>query len=52
MKMAKDLPINPRIIEQSAKATVKNLIDGIVELITNCDDSYKDLEREGHKVSG
>jgi hypothetical protein len=50
--MAKDLPINSRIVEQLAKATVKNLVDGIVELITNCDDSYKRLEEKGQKASG
>lgn len=50
--MAKILKINARIIEQLAKATVKNLIDGLVELITNSDDSYKRLEQAGHSVSG
>lgn len=50
--MAKDLPINPRIVELLSKATVKNLVDGIVELITNCDDSYKRLEEKRQKVSG
>lgn len=50
--MAKDVPINPRIVEQLSKATVKNLIDGIVELVTNCDDSYKTLEGEGQEVIG
>lgn len=50
--MAKDLQINPRIIEQLSKATVKNLVDGIVELVTNCDDSYKRLEDEGQEVGG
>lgn len=50
--MAKDLPINPRIIEQLAKATVKNLVDGIVELVTNSDDSYKRLEELGADIGG
>jgi hypothetical protein len=50
--MTKDLQINPRIVEQLSKATVKNLVDGIVELVTNCDDSYKRLEDEGQEVSG
>lgn len=50
--MAKDLPINSRIIEQLSKATVKNLVDGIVELITNSDDSYRRLEGKEEKVSG
>lgn len=50
--MAKDLPINPRIIEQMSKATIKNLIDGIVELVTNSDDSYKRIEQRGQTVEG
>jgi len=50
--MAKDLPINPRIVEQLAKTTVKTLVDGIVELVTNCDDSYRRLEGEGEVPSG
>lgn len=50
--MPKDLPINLKIVEQMAKATIKNLVDGTVELVTNCDDSYKRLEHEGHKAVG
>jgi len=50
--MAKELPIDSRIVEQLSKATVKNLVDGIVELVTNCDDSYKTLEEKGQKVNG
>jgi len=49
--MAKDLPIDSRIVEQMSKATIKNLIDGIVELVTNSDDSYKRLEGKGQNVS-
>lgn len=51
-KMAKDLPINPRIVEQLAKTTVKTSVDGIVELITNCDDSYRRLGEEEEVFSG
>ncbi len=50
--MAKELPIDARIVEQLAKATVKSLFDGIVELVTNSDDSYKRLEGQGKQVSG
>lgn len=49
--MAKELPINSRIVEQLAKATVKNMVDGIVELVTNCDDSYKRLEGKRQMTS-
>jgi len=50
--MARDLPINSRIVEQLAKATVKNIIDGLVELITNCDDSYSRIEGRGDTHNG
>ena len=50
--MAKDLPIDPRIVLLMSKATVKNLIDGIVELVTNSDDSYKRLEKKGYNKPG
>jgi hypothetical protein len=50
--MPKEVPINPRIVEQLAKATVKNLVDGIVELVTNCDDSYKKLKEKGTQAEG
>ncbi len=45
--MPKDLPIDLRIVELLAKATIKNLIDGIVELVTNSDDSYRRLSGKG-----
>jgi hypothetical protein len=35
-----------------SKATIKNLVDGIVELITNSDDSYIKLEEMGKKSPG
>jgi len=50
--VARDLPINARIVEQLAKATVKNIIDGLVELITNCDDSYSRMEGRGATHNG
>lgn len=45
--MPRDLPIDLRIVEILAKATIKSLIDGIVELVTNSDDSYRRLEENG-----
>lgn len=50
--MAKELPISPRIVPQLARVTVKSLIDGIVELVTNSDDSYKRLEDKGRESDG
>lgn len=45
--MPRDLPIDLRIVEILARATIKSLIDGIVELVTNSDDSYRRLEENG-----
>lgn len=50
--MAKLLPIKGRYIVQTAKGTVKNIIDGIVELVTNSDDGYKRLEADNKSVNG
>jgi len=50
--MAEYLPIDLRIVEQLAKATIKNIIDGIVELITNSDDSYKRIEERDGNCDG
>lgn len=50
--MAKSIPINRRVLSHLAKATIKNLIDAIVELVTNSDDSYKELEAAGKKIDG
>lgn len=50
--MAKDLPQNPRLTKQISDATIKNVIDGIVELVTNSDDSYRKLEKKGGKING
>jgi len=42
-----DLPIDARITLQLSYATIGYLYDAIVELVTNSDDSYKRLERDG-----
>ena len=47
-----ELPIDSRIVKQSAQATIRNLIDAVVELITNCDDSYRRLEEQGIEANG
>jgi len=51
---AKKIPISKpsRIIKQQAEATIQHLIDAVVELVTNCDDSYKRLEDNGKRLSG
>lgn len=52
-KEIKEVPVNnARIMEQMAKVTVRNIIDAAVELITNCDDSYRRLEEQETKTIG
>lgn len=46
------LPIDPHIISQQAQSTIKSLVDAIVELVTNSDDSYRRLEDVGINVAG
>ena len=41
-----------RVIKQQSTATIQHLIDAVVELLTNCDDSYCRLENERKHPSG
>lgn len=43
----KKIPVHSRVILEQAKTTIQHLIDAAVELITNSDDSYKQL---GQKI--
>ena len=52
LEKEQDLPIDPRLAIQTSYATIRYLIDAIVELVTNSDDSYKRLEQEGAEVQG
>lgn len=47
-------PIQVRhvVVRQQAQQTIRNLIDAIVELVTNSDDSYRRLEAAGESASG
>lgn len=47
-----DLPIDPRLAIQTSYGTIRYLIDAVVELVTNSDDSYKRLEQECKEVEG
>jgi hypothetical protein len=47
-----DIKIHPRVTIQQARQTIKSLIDAIVELLTNSDDSYRRLEQQGTKPDG
>lgn len=46
------IPKPSRLIKQQAEATIQSLIDAIVELVTNSDDSYKRLENIGEAHFG
>ncbi len=50
----KEIPIPKpsRLIKQQAEANIQSLIDAVVELVTNSDDSYIGLESEGKKHTG
>lgn len=44
----RELPINKgRLLIEQAKGTIKSVVDAIVELVTNADDSFKNLEQSG-----
>lgn len=50
---ARQIPIDKaRVMRQFSLTTIRYLIDAIVELITNSDDSYKLLEQENVVVKG
>jgi len=49
---AKKLQIEPRIVKQMSLATIRTFPDAIVELVTNCDDSYRRLEEKNVVCSG
>jgi hypothetical protein len=44
--------IEDEVALEQAKGTISNIIDATVELITNSDDSYIYLEKEGSNISG
>lgn len=46
------LPISQNIVKQMSLSTVRSIMDAIVELITNSDDSYNRLEQNKVTVNG
>ena len=56
MKLVVGKTINPGVDEvvalEQAKSTISDIMDAIVELVTNCNDSYLSLENSGTEVSG
>jgi hypothetical protein len=44
--------VEEEIALEQAKGTISNIADAIIELCTNCDDSYLTLENIGEEVSG
>ena len=47
-----DIPISQRAITQQSQGTIKSLLDALVELVTNSDDSYRRLEEDGISRDG
>lgn len=45
----RDLDYQTRYGQMNAQHSIQDVYDLLVELITNCDDSYHDLFREGHR---
>ena len=41
-----EIRISHRVIDQQSQATISGLMEALVELVTNCDDSYRRLESE------
>ena len=47
------LPVNQgRLVKSLADSTVRGVMDAVVELVTNCDDSYVRQEQEGKNPPG
>ncbi len=47
----KVLPVNQgRLVYEQAKATIKSLLDAVIELVTNSDDSFQILEQEKREI--
>lgn len=44
--------IEEEVALEQAKGTISNIVDAIVELVTNSDDSYISLEKDGKEVAG
>jgi len=52
-RILEEIKHHSRTLRQGAEQAIrKDIIRAIVELITNCDDSYNDMEKAGHKHSG
>lgn len=46
------LPIDPNVVAQQAQSTIKTIVEAIVELVTNSDDSYRRLQGSGVNSDG
>ena len=43
---ARPIPMDAGRVQSQSTATIRYLIDAVVELVTNSDDSYKHIEEE------
>jgi len=45
-----DIEVDPRVVKEQAQQTVRSLLDAVVELVTNSDDSYRRMDLAGGKI--
>ena len=45
-----DIEVDPRVVKEQAQQTVRSLLDAVVELVTNSDDSYRRMDLTGGKI--
>jgi hypothetical protein len=49
---ARPIPMDASRVQKQSTATIRYIVDAIVELVTNSDDSYRRLEADGHRTCG
>ncbi len=49
---ARPIPMDTARVQKQSTATIRHIVDAIVELLTNSDDSYRRLEADGHRTWG
>jgi len=47
-----ELPTDPRVLRRSSIQNIRSVLDALVELITNSDDSYRRLRTQGKRARG
>jgi hypothetical protein len=49
---ARQIPMDAGRVQKQSTATIRYIVDAIVELLTNSDDSYRRIEADGHPTCG